>query len=178
MTRHFNPIGSIGEFFAPNRIIFGSGATKQLGDIARFLGAERILIITDPGVVKAGLVNDIQAALVAEGLNAEVFDGVVLEPPARVVDECSAFSASSDGPDDEQDLDGQSEHANADRQAEQQAVDDPADQQVGEVLGQGLSHVCCGSSDCGQHIVNPFGQRFTGQRVILDDVLVPERLGP
>ena len=44
-------------------------------------GAEHILIITDPGIVKAGIVDRILEALKEEGYeNTEIFDGVEPNP--------------------------------------------------------------------------------------------------
>ena len=39
------------DFELPTRIRFGAGVVKSVGEEARSLGAEHILIITDPGIV-------------------------------------------------------------------------------------------------------------------------------
>src|SRR4030042_77876 len=91
MINSFNPFVNIGNFFSPNKIIFGVGAAKQVGTVARSLGGKNVLIMTDPGVAKAGLTEAIQASLKSENLKVDIFDRVELEPPARVVDECAAL---------------------------------------------------------------------------------------
>ena len=40
----------------PTRILFGVGAVQEVGAEARRLGGTRALIVTDKGVVRAGLV--------------------------------------------------------------------------------------------------------------------------
>jgi alcohol dehydrogenase len=35
-------------------VVFGAGAIARLGELARELGASRVLVVTDPGVVAAG----------------------------------------------------------------------------------------------------------------------------
>ena len=45
------------------RTLFGVGAIDGLGDLVRSLGAARVLLVTDPGVVAAGLVETVKAAL-------------------------------------------------------------------------------------------------------------------
>lgn len=64
----------------PTRIVFGPGALAQLADEARHLGARRALIVGDPGVVRAGLVERATEALATGLISAEVFDGVGTNP--------------------------------------------------------------------------------------------------
>ena len=57
------------DFELPTRIRFGAGVVKSVGEEARSLGEEHILIITDPGIVKAGIVDRI-----LEDLKEEVYE--------------------------------------------------------------------------------------------------------
>ncbi|MDT8265587.1 iron-containing alcohol dehydrogenase, partial [Roseomonas sp. DSM 102946] len=65
-----------------------SGA-KRLGEMlaARFAG-RRALVVTDAGLVKAGLLGPVLAGLEAEGFRATVFDAVVADPPESVLLDC------------------------------------------------------------------------------------------
>ncbi len=81
-------------FWSPNKIILGAGAARQIGKEARSLGGTKALLVTDPGVAEAGLLRGIREALEAEKIQADVFDGVIPEPPARVVDECARLARS------------------------------------------------------------------------------------
>jgi alcohol dehydrogenase len=67
------------------RTLFGVGALSGLGDLVRSLEATRILLVTDPGVVKAGLSEPILAALNTAGLAGDLFDECGAEAPASVI---------------------------------------------------------------------------------------------
>lgn len=92
MGNNFYSLDKVFNFFSPNKIILGVGAAKQVGREAKFLGGEKALIITDPGIVKVGLVEGIQESLTAENVKVGVFDRVELEPPPRVIDECAKIA--------------------------------------------------------------------------------------
>ena len=76
-------------FLSPNKVMLGNGAVSHVGREAERLGAEKALIVTDEGVVKAGLVEGVEESLRAHKIHAEIFDKVEAEPPARIVDECA-----------------------------------------------------------------------------------------
>lgn len=65
-------------------IIFESGASARLGAIVSSR-MKRPVIVTDKGVVNAGLINAALHSLKAEGLDFHLFDGIEADPPARVV---------------------------------------------------------------------------------------------
>jgi len=75
-------------FLSPNKIILGNGAVGEVGKEAKKLGGSKALIVTDPGVAKAGLLKPVQESLKAENISCGVFDRVEPEPPARMVDDC------------------------------------------------------------------------------------------
>ena len=66
----------------PTRIVFGIGAADEIGKHAASLGAggggEKAvaLIVTDPGVIKAGVVDVVRASLDAAKVEHHTFDGV------------------------------------------------------------------------------------------------------
>lgn len=64
----------------PTRIVFGDGAISDLGAEASALGIKRALIVTDSGVVRAGLLGPVERALAAKGIEAQRFDGVSTNP--------------------------------------------------------------------------------------------------
>ena len=72
-------------FHSAGSLIFGRDSVFQLGEVAARLQARRILIVTDPVLVKAGLVERALAPLSAAGVTCEVFAGCVPEPPVEVV---------------------------------------------------------------------------------------------
>jgi alcohol dehydrogenase class IV len=64
----------------PTRILFGEGAVRDVGPEACTLGATRVLIVSDPGVTRAGLVAPVQAALKESGVESQVFDALSSNP--------------------------------------------------------------------------------------------------
>ncbi len=73
-------------FHSAGQLLFGRYATQQLGDLARRLGARRILIVTDPVLVKTGLVEPIHVSLSEAGVVVEIFSEGEPEPSTRVAD--------------------------------------------------------------------------------------------
>lgn len=59
---------------------FGCGVLATLGEHAKDLGAERALVVTDPGLVAAGHAEAAERALEAAGVRASVFDGAHENP--------------------------------------------------------------------------------------------------
>jgi alcohol dehydrogenase class IV len=66
-------------------VISKAGASLELSEVFNGLGVSRILLITDPGLVKLGLVKPVLDAMVANGLQVELFDQVREDPPEAVV---------------------------------------------------------------------------------------------
>lgn len=87
----YNP-DKISTFFSPNKIILGIGAEKQTGKEAKALGGRKALIVTDPGVVKEGLIKGVKTSLESEKIYTGIFDKVEAEPPAHVVDKCAQIA--------------------------------------------------------------------------------------
>lgn len=60
--------------------VFGVDARKMAGKYAKNLGIKKVLIVTDPGVIRAGWVEDVTKALEAENIYSILFDDVVPNP--------------------------------------------------------------------------------------------------
>lgn len=67
------------EFVAP-RLIFGNGCIKEAGVVAEELGATKVFIVTDKGIVKAGLLEELKKSLEDSDLNYEIWDKVSSNP--------------------------------------------------------------------------------------------------
>lgn len=61
-------------------VIFGLGAMSKLGECAKRLGGERIFLVTDPGIIAAGWLDEAIKYLEREDLNYVVYDNVVSNP--------------------------------------------------------------------------------------------------
>jgi alcohol dehydrogenase class IV len=73
-------------FRTTRRILFGPGAVEKIGTEAQLLKAKKVLIITDTGVIQAGLLGNIEKSLQAVGLPFVIFDGVEPDPRIEVVE--------------------------------------------------------------------------------------------
>lgn len=79
------------EFVLPTRINFGPGAAGQLTDELEALGAQKVLIVTDGGIVKAGLLDKITRPLKGS-VEFDVYDGVEANPKDRNAEEAAALA--------------------------------------------------------------------------------------
>jgi alcohol dehydrogenase len=68
------------DFYPRTRIVFGPGKVQTLGDLAGELGARRVLLVSDPGIVKAGHTARGIAAIERAGIEVQVFDHVGENP--------------------------------------------------------------------------------------------------
>ncbi len=74
---------------------FGAGAVDEIGHDLAQQGAERVLIVTDPGVAATGVPHRVAEAARAGGLTVEVYDGVHVEPTDASVLEAVEFARQS-----------------------------------------------------------------------------------
>jgi alcohol dehydrogenase class IV len=77
-------------------IKFGLGATDEIAHDARRLGLGKALIVTDRTIAGLGLPERIRALLGEEGIKAEVYDGVEVEPTDRSMEEAAEYARSKD----------------------------------------------------------------------------------
>lgn len=80
------------DFHCPTRIVFGLGKLDVLGALARELGAERVLVVSDPGIVAAGHAPRGAKSLEDAGLTVALFDGVAENPTTAHVETGVAFA--------------------------------------------------------------------------------------
>lgn len=74
------------DFQPQTRVVFGPGKVELLGELAADLGAGRVLLVSDPGVVAAGHVAHALDSLTKAGVETLVFDKVVENPSTDDVD--------------------------------------------------------------------------------------------
>jgi alcohol dehydrogenase class IV len=85
-------------FRTTRRILFGVGSAEKTGTEAQLLRAKKVLIITDPGVIQAGLLEGIEKSLQSAGIPFAIFDGVESDPRIEVVEK-SVEKARKEGMD-------------------------------------------------------------------------------
>jgi alcohol dehydrogenase class IV len=76
------------------RIVCEDGASRRLGALAAELGVSRPLIVTDPGLAKAGVLDGALESFRASGQVVEVFSDVMADPPERSVLAAAEFARS------------------------------------------------------------------------------------
>jgi alcohol dehydrogenase class IV len=69
----------------PTTVVFGAGAVDALAAHVQRLGAARALVVTDAGVVKAGIAERVRSILERGGVAAKVFDAVDPNPVEKNV---------------------------------------------------------------------------------------------
>jgi len=80
----------VGFDFQPRtRLVFGVNAVERVGELAVELGARKILLVTDPGIVAAGHAAQVIALLEGRGLQVVCFDKVEENPSTRCVEQCA-----------------------------------------------------------------------------------------
>ena len=70
------------DFRSPTRVVHGPGSRTQLAD---FLSEEKPLLVTDKGLVSAGVVDSVLDVLTRAGIDFVLYDGALPNPPARCV---------------------------------------------------------------------------------------------
>ena len=73
------------------KIIFGCGSIKDLGQQAKYLGATKVAVVADPGLVKAKVHEPAMSALAEAGLNPGLYQDVEPDPKIEIVESCLGF---------------------------------------------------------------------------------------
>jgi alcohol dehydrogenase len=68
------------------RVVFGAASLMRLGEVARAEGARHVLLVTDPGIVKAGHAERAQVSLRDAGIQITIFQDVRENPTTEHVD--------------------------------------------------------------------------------------------
>ncbi len=77
------------------RLIFGAGSLAQLGSLTAELGVQRVLLVTDPGIVQAGYVARAQSLLEAVGITVSIYDRVRENPTTEDVENCRSMATEA-----------------------------------------------------------------------------------
>jgi alcohol dehydrogenase len=74
------------EHARPTRLVYGPGALARVGEIAREHGFRRTLVVSDPGIVAAGIAARACSSLSGAGIDASVFSGFDHDPTSAMAD--------------------------------------------------------------------------------------------
>ena len=78
-------------FEVPTVVKHALGAIGCLADEVKALGVKRPMLVTDSGLVKTGMVDDVLTILKKGGLDCVLFDQVIPNPPIALVDKGAAI---------------------------------------------------------------------------------------
>ena len=70
-------------FHSAGQVLCGRNATQQLGEVVAGLNIRRLLLVTDPILMGAGLVDTVHGPLSEAGVTVELFTGGEPEPSMR-----------------------------------------------------------------------------------------------
>lgn len=73
-------------FEIPTAIKHGIGAVKHIGEEVQNLGADKVLLVTGPGLYKAGAVNPVIVNLEEAGVDVVIFNDIEPNPPVRLIE--------------------------------------------------------------------------------------------
>lgn len=82
-------------FETVGRIVCESGGSRRLGRLAAELGIGHALIVTDAGLVAAGLLAPVEAGFAEAGVALTLFTDVQADPPEGVVEAAVAFAVGA-----------------------------------------------------------------------------------
>jgi alcohol dehydrogenase len=83
------------DFQPATRVVWGENAVDQLGALTRELGGRRILLVTDPGILRAGHVARALHSLQKESLEVFIFSAVAENPTTRHVENGVQFAKAN-----------------------------------------------------------------------------------
>ena len=75
------------ELYLPTKVIFGAGKSKTCGDVIHSLGGRKVLVVSDPGVIGANLLDEILLSIEGTDLSYSVFSDVGHEASLAQVQE-------------------------------------------------------------------------------------------
>ena len=82
-------------FQMAGRLLMGNGAMSELPGLVKKLGARKALIVTDKGLVKAGISARVEKVLGDAGIARAIYDGVEPDPRIEIVYTCRDAAKAS-----------------------------------------------------------------------------------
>jgi alcohol dehydrogenase len=83
------------DFQSRSRVVSGAGCVGRVGELARGLGVNHVLLVTDAGIVSTGHAGHVQQSLIEAGLRITTFDKAKENPTTRCVEDCVAVAKSA-----------------------------------------------------------------------------------
>lgn len=84
------------ELYQPRHTLIGRDGILMIPHFLQRLGAKKVLVVTDKGLVKIGTAGKVTAVLDDAGIEYQIFDGVEPNPTTRIVYQALEFYKQSD----------------------------------------------------------------------------------
>ncbi len=81
--------------YGPSIVNIGIGASESIGNYIRSFDGSRVLLVSDPGIQKAGLTGEVERILQDENIKKHCFTDIEPEPSIATVDKCLNFALKS-----------------------------------------------------------------------------------
>ena len=78
-------------FQTVERVVYGRGVAAKLGDEVLRLGCRTVAVITDKGLVDAGIHTPLMASLKGAGVEALLYDQAELDPTPASIEKAAAW---------------------------------------------------------------------------------------
>lgn len=72
-------------FATTAQLICEPGSSRRLAGLCKERGARSVLVVTDPGITRFGLLNEVLPGFENEGLAVAIYDQVIADPPEHIV---------------------------------------------------------------------------------------------
>lgn len=79
-------------FHSAGKLLFGRNAVRQLGEVAAWVGAKRVLMVTDPVLAKVGTLERVRVPLAESNISVESFTEGEPEPSMKAAEACIALA--------------------------------------------------------------------------------------
>jgi len=79
------------ELYQPRHTLIGRDGITKIPYFLRRMNVDRVLVVTDKGLIKSGIAGKVTAVLDDSNVNYVVYDGVEPNPSVRIVNEAFDF---------------------------------------------------------------------------------------
>ena len=83
------------DYQSRTRLVFGVNSVERAGELAREIGAQKILLVTDPGIVAAGHAERVERLFASAGVKVALFGRVRENPTTRDVEDCLSVARAA-----------------------------------------------------------------------------------
>ncbi len=77
------------EFVLPTKIIYGAGKVQVLGEELKALKAKKLMLITDKGLIKSGLMDKVTNIIDSVNIDYIIYDKIEANPKDYNIEDCA-----------------------------------------------------------------------------------------